>query len=135
MENGKGALAQQVFGAYYGATILFLILDFLVGFNIRVSFLADLPGWRLTWYGFCGLCFFSIWRFPNWTNVIAATESMLNLAGLILAMDSRVMAPSARVLDTGVPSVSPGEILNFLVSGMAAYLALWLRSRKFKPRI
>ena len=44
------AAAQRLFGAYYGATLLFLILDFAVGLNIRVTFLADLPGWRFGYY-------------------------------------------------------------------------------------
>jgi len=124
--------ARQLFGAYYGATALFLVLDFAVGFNIRVTFLADFPGWRLTWYLLCGLCFLCIWRFPAWTNIVAAGESLLNLSALIIAMGSRVMVPSAAILDTGAPPVSASEVVNFLVSGTAAYAALWFRSRTVK---
>ncbi len=124
--------ARRLFGAYYGATALFLVLDFVIGFNIRVSFLADLPGWRLTWYLLCGLCFLCIWRFPAWTSVVAAGESLLNLSALIIAMGSRVMVPSAAILDSGAPPVSVSEILNFLISGTAAYAALWFRSRTVK---
>lgn len=131
IQNGTRA-AQRLFGAYYGATAVFVLLDFVVGFNIRVAFLSDLPGWRLTWYLLCGLCFLSIWCFPAWTSTVAATESLLNLAALIIAMGSRVIVPTAEILDTGAPPVSPGEILNFLISGSAASAALWFRSRRFR---
>ena len=125
---------QRLFGAYYGATALFFVLDYVFGLNIRVSFLAELPVWRLAWYLFCGACLFAIWRFPRWTNSIAAFESLMNLAALILHMGSRVMVPSAAIMDGGPPPVTAREVINFLISGTAAYAALWLRTRKVRQR-
>ena len=130
MTNSSTLAGRRLFGAYYAATAVFLLLDFAFGLNLRLSFLADLPGWRLAWYLLCALCFLLIWRYPAWSNTVAAGESLLNLSALILYMGSRVIVTTDAVLETGRAPVSANELFNFLISGSAAYAAFWLHSRR-----
>ena len=45
---------------YYAATILFLILDFVLGVNVRVAFLEPFPTARMAYYLIvAGIAYFS----------------------------------------------------------------------------
>ena len=51
---------------YYAATILFLLLDFVLGVNVRVAFLEPFPIARLAYYVVCFVLFaLMLWR-PGW---------------------------------------------------------------------
>lgn len=111
---------------YYGATVLFLALDFLVGFNIRIAFLDAYPMARLAYYGFCFLCLaLMLWR-PAWTVLISAFESLVTLSALIIGTGMRVLILTDRTLETGEGVVTLPEIYNFLIAGSIGYLA-WFR--------
>lgn len=129
MKKQALTISQKLFAGYYAATVLFLAADLLVGINVRLSFLDDLPVWRGLYYAFCAACFVMIWRLPAWANVIAAGESLVNVSGLIIEMGSRVVNVTDAVLESGRAPVTSEEIINFLISGTAAYFALLMRSR------
>ena len=38
---------------YYAATVVFVILDYFLDFNIRLVFLEAWPSWRALYYGEC----------------------------------------------------------------------------------
>ena len=112
--------------AYYAATVLFLLLDYFGGLNVRVAFLADAPGMRAAYYGFCIVCLgVVIWR-PAWTAIVTAFESLLTLASLIIATGTRAILVTDGMLEGTEPYVSMAEIVNFLLSGSIAWLA-WTR--------
>ena len=121
---------QRLFAGYYAATAAFLVADYALSFNIRLAFLDDLPAWRFAYYLFCFLCLLLVRRYPAWANVIAASESLVNVSGLILHMGIRVITLSGAAIDSGRPPVSVQEVFNFLISGSAAYMAVWLHSRR-----
>jgi len=111
---------------YYAATVVFLILDFALGVNVRVAFLEPLPVARIGYYGVCFACLaLMIWR-PAWTVLISAFESLVTLSALIISMGMRTLLMTDRVLETGTGFVTMAEIVNFLISGSVAYVA-WLR--------
>ena len=115
--------SRNVFGAYYAATALFLLLDYGLRINVRLAFLESFPGWRGLYYGSCFLCLAIIlWR-PAWTAIVAAFESLVTLVALILNMALRSMLVTDQMLESGTGFVTTPEIINFVISGGVAYLA------------
>ncbi len=111
---------------YYGATAIFLLLDYAIGFNIRIAFLEPYPEARLAYYGVCFACLgLMLWR-PSWTVLISAFESIVTLSALIIAMGMRTLLVTDRVLDTGSGLITMPEIYNFLIAGSIAYVA-WVK--------
>lgn len=111
---------------YYAATVVFLVLDFAVGFNVRVTFLQYYPEARAAYYGICFSCLaLMIWR-PALTEFIGAFESLLTLIALILSMGLRVIVPTDRMLDAAGGVISIQEIINFVLAGSVAYVA-WVK--------
>ena len=111
---------------YYAATVVFLILDFALGFNVRVAFLDPLPMARIGYYGVCFACLaLMIWR-PAWTVLISAFESLITLSALIISLWMRILLMTERVLEAGSGFITAAEIVNFLISGSVAYIA-WVR--------
>ncbi len=129
MSGRSGSTAQRLFSVYYAGTAVFLALDYLFSVNVRLAFLDDWPVWRAVYYVFCIACFFAIRRYPAWANTIAAGESLVNLSGLIISVASRVMTPSAAVLDGEGTILTIEELQNFVLSGGVAWFAWHLRSR------
>lgn len=114
---------------YYTATVVFLVLDYAAGFNVRLAFLDSLPMARAAYYGICLACLaLMIWR-PAWTVLISAFESLVTLSALIISMGVRTMLPTDQVLESGAGYVTVQEILNFIISGGVAYIA-WIRGIK-----
>lgn len=118
--------AERILPWYYAASVLFLLLDFLADFNVRVAFLEPWPAARVAYYGVCFACFgLMLWR-PSWAALIGSFESLVTLVALILSMAVRVMIPSDAIIAGAASFVTIEEILNFLISGSVAYFA-WVR--------
>jgi len=112
--------------AYYAATVLFLLLDYLGGINVRIAFLDPWPAWRSLYYLACFGCFGVIaWR-PGLTTLVTTVESLLTLAALITSMGVRVMTVSGSVLTSSPDIVTAEEILNFAIVGFIAWYG-WFR--------
>lgn len=122
---GQTALRRTLTG-YYAATALFLVLDLGFGLNFRLSFLDDYVGWRLVYYAICFACLALIVLKPAWTVPVAAVESLTTMVALILSFGTRALGAHA-VLDGGAAPLTMEEVVNFLVSGFAAWLS-WTRS-------
>ncbi|MBT8100299.1 MAG: hypothetical protein KJO82_11135 [Gammaproteobacteria bacterium] len=119
-------MTRSVLLGYYAATVLFLLLDFALGINLRLAFLEPVAGLRIAYYGFCFVCLaLMLWR-PAWTVFIAAFESLITLIALIFTMAFRTMIVTDAMIETGAGIVRPAEIVNFLIGGTAAYFA-WVR--------
>jgi len=111
---------------YYAATIVFLLLDYAAGINVRVAFLESLPTARAAYYAICFVCLgLMIWR-PAWTTLIGTFESLVTLVALIFSMGLRVLVPTDAIFDENATFVTPYEIINFILAGSMAYFA-WVR--------
>ena len=116
-------LISRLLQLYYAATAIFLLLDYALGINVRLSPLEAYPGWRALYYLFCFGCLgLMVWR-PNWSNWIATGESLLTLSMLIISMGARVMTVSDTVLSSGEGFITSEELINFIISGGAAWIA------------
>lgn len=112
--------------SYYLATLLFLILDYAFGINVRIAFLDTQPFARLAYYGVCLFCLaLMIWR-PGWTVFIATFETLVTMIALIFSMAMKTLLVSDSMLENGSPLVTTEEIVNFVLGGTAAYFA-WIR--------
>ncbi len=124
MRNATGnLLSTNMFRIYYAATAVFLLLDYVFGINIRLASLDSLPGWRAAYYVVCFGCLaLMLWQ-PAWSLWVTTTESLITLAMLIIAMGSRVITLSDRVLSNGTGIVTPEEIINFVIAGGVAWVS------------
>jgi len=109
---------------YYGATVIFVLLDYLLNFNIRLIFLNDWPVWRGLYYGACFGFFGVMLMRPSWSSTIAAAESLLTLSALIITTATRVMIVSDEMIEEGKGFVTVNELLNFAIAGTISYVSL-----------
>jgi len=118
--------SNRILVLYYAATVIFVVLDFALDFNIRIAFLESLPKARIAYYGVCFVCLvLMLWR-SAWTVLISAFESVVTLSALIINFGMRVLLATDRVLETGTGFITMPEIYNFMISGGIAYVA-WVR--------
>lgn len=121
--------SSKILVLYYAATVIFVVLDFALGFNIRLAFLESLPMARMAYYAVCFTCLaLMLWR-PAWTVLISAFESLVTLSALIIGMGMRTLLLTDRMLETGRGVITMPEIYNFLIAGGIAYLA-WMKGMK-----
>ena len=71
---------------YYYATPLFILLDYLLGINVRVSALDAMPIYKNAYYGFCIICALCIYIFPRYSPIVALFESAINILMMILLL-------------------------------------------------
>jgi hypothetical protein len=114
---------------YYGATVIFLLLDYLLGINVRLAFLAEAPVWRAIYYAFCLICLVLMMRRPGWAPWIGTLESLISLCALIISTALRILIVSDDMIEHGRGFVSISEIVNFLIASMVMY---WAYSRGLK---
>jgi len=108
---------------YYGATLVFLLLDVVFGVSIRIAFLDAHTSIRMLYYGFCMLCFVLMWWKPGLTVLIGAIESLVTLVALITMMGLRVLVPTDQMMSTGEGVVTASQMINFIIAGGIAYIA------------
>lgn len=118
--------SSKILVLYYAATAVFVVLDFALGFNIRLASLDAVPMARIAYYGVCFACLaLMIWR-PAWTVIISAFESLVTLSALIIGMGMRTLLVTDQVLESGTGYITMPEIYNFMISGGVAYIA-WVK--------
>ena len=120
---------RRILLAYYAATALFLILDYALNVNLRLSFLEGRPDLRAAYYGVCFVCLaLMMWR-PAWTVLIGAFESLITIVLLIVGMWVKFVLISEDPLEYETSPLRAQAIFNYLISGAIAYVA-WFRGIK-----
>lgn len=129
MSAASNAGSRRILQAYYAATVVFLLLDYGAGLNIRIAGLAGYPGVRAGYYLVLFACLgLTVWR-PAWSAGVGVVESLATLVTLIFSVALRSMFVSEQMLETGSGFVSTAEMMNFLISGSIAWYA-WQRGMK-----
>ena len=104
---------------YYSLTLVFALIDWTLGANVRAVGLDNAPGMRAGYYGLCLLCAVFIHYRPEWAAPVTLLDSSLNVGVLILS----VFVAYYGMVDTiegPEPFVNPINgrfMLNFLISG------------------
>ena len=119
---------------YYAATVVFLLLDYGFGLNVRIAFLEPFPAARMGYYLVCFACLaFMLWR-PAWTTLIGTIESLVTLVALIFSTAVRVMIPNDAIFEESEGFLTYREITNFLLAGFIAYFSWVTDLRRFRGR-
>ena len=120
---------ERILSLYYAGTALFLLLDYVLGINVRIAFLDPWPLARLGYYAFCFACLaLIVWR-PARAAAVGTVESRITLVALILGMGLRILVPNDAIFEENLTIVTTEELVNFLIVGFAAYFA-WVRGLK-----
>jgi hypothetical protein len=113
---------------YYYATPLFILLDYLLGINVRVSALDAMPLYKYAYYGFCILCGLCMYISPRYSPIIALLESAINYVLMILLL----LTPYIRCLMQediigegwqNVEALTAQQIINLLIAALVAAYA------------
>lgn len=135
MSAAQNVEPRRILQAYYAATIVFLLLDYGFGLNLRIAGLEGFPqlkaGYYLVIFGCFGL---TLWR-PTWSTAVGVVESLATLVTLIFSVALRSMFLGPQMAETGAGFVGVAEIANFLIAGSIAWFA-WQRGMTalFGPR-
>lgn len=123
---------QQILAAYYAATPLFLLLDWGTGTNIRAAGFQAYPALKYGYYTVCMAAAFGIRLAPSRSAVITVIESAVNLLALILGVLAPLYQFPALLDGRGPlpPLMTPARLVNFLLAGSAAILAIRLAERE-----
>ena len=117
---------RRVLQLYYAATIVFVILDYGAGLNVRIAGLEGLPqlkaGYYLVMFACLGL---TLWR-PAWSTAIGVVESLATLVTLIFSVALRSLVPTGQMLETGSGPLGVPDLVNFVIAGSIAWYA-WQR--------
>jgi hypothetical protein len=112
--------------AYYAATIVFLMLDYGAGFNVRIAGLEGFPqlkaGYYLVIFGCLGI---TLWR-PAWSMAVGVVESLATMVTLIFSVALRSMMLTGQMPATGAGFAGIAELVNFVIVGSIAWYT-WQR--------
>lgn len=126
MSEAPNTAPRRIVQAYYAATIVFLMLDYGAGFNVRIAGLEGFPQLKAGYYIVMFACLgLTLWR-PAWSTVVGVVESLATLVTLIFSVALRSMVPTAEMLEGGAGFVGVAELVNFLLAGSLAWYA-WQR--------
>jgi hypothetical protein len=112
---------------YYSLTLVFALLDWTMGANVRAVGLENAPVLRAGYYGACLLCAVVIHYQPTWGVPITLLESSLNVGVLVLS----VFVAYYGMVDTiegPEPFINPIDgrfMLNFVISGGAGAVVFY----------
>lgn len=124
----------RVLRAYYAATILFLMLDYGAGLNVRIAGLEGFPQLKAGYYLILFACLgITLWR-PGWATAVGVVESLATMVTLIFSVALRSMFLIAPEPGTGAGFAGVAELVNFLIVGSIAWYT-WHRglARLFGP--
>ena len=116
----------QPFRLYYFATVIFVLIDYVLGVNLRIAFLEPYPVARILYYGACFGCLVLIVLRPRWAAIVGGVESLIALMALTVSIMSRILVVTDEMIDTGTGYVSFEELGNYAIVGSIAYLS-WIR--------
>jgi len=119
---------KRTISAYYLAAPLFLLLDLLLGWNIRTAALEGLPVLHYGYYPVClGLGVVG-WKRPSLEPLIAIGEGTLNLLTLFAGFFAAYFgALEAAAGGEFLNPYSSGYLVNFALSGGIVVAGLYRR--------
>jgi hypothetical protein len=113
---------------YYLITPAFILLDYLVGVNVRVAVLDGLPLYKNLYYGFCAVCGLTVYLLPAVSAAVALFESTVNVAITMVSLFLPYVQSVQHWADLEgggeLPlTVGPEVPINLLLAGVVAVIA------------
>ena len=113
MSAAGNTAPRRVLQAYYAATIVFLMLDYGAGLNVRIAGFEGLPQLKAGYYLVIFACFgLLLWR-PAWSTAISVVESLATLVALIFSVALGSLFPTDQMLESGAGPFGVPELVNF----------------------
>ena len=112
---------------YYSLTLVFALVDWTLGTNVRAVGLDDAPVMRAGYYGLCLMCAVVIHYRPEWAAPITLLDSSLNVGVLILSV---FVAYYGMIDNIAGPEpftnpINSRFMLNFMISGGAGTVVFY----------
>ena len=107
--------------AFYLATPLFAAADWLVGLNVRTTFLEGADGLKWAWYAADAAAGLVLWRWPRHAALVGLVESGASIAWLVIGVMTRYYGVLDQVADGATTAVpfTPEAALNLVLSAAA----------------
>ena len=115
---------------FYLATPVFVLLDLIFGWDMRVSFLDEHASWKYLYYLFCLAIGLLMWKQPALEAILGMVEGGVNMLLLTLS----VMLPyyaSIDLIANGEEIKNPLDnfgVLNYLLSGGFLLISMQMRN-------
>ncbi len=109
---------------YYAATVVFALLDWLAGTNLRAVGFAESPTLRTSYYAACLGCGLLAHFWPALAGPVTLAESVVNVTSLMLSVLTPLYSLDIEAPDARLASY-PETVANFLISGSAATVAFY----------
>jgi hypothetical protein len=128
--TGTELAGRNILGGYYLASVAFLVLDLVAGWNVRVSALNGAPAFKYLYYTGCFGCGIFIFKRPRSAPLVTLLESSLNLALLLVGLVLAYWGSFDAILDPEAPQVflTSGQVLNVTLSGSALVGGIYTNS-------
>ncbi|TVQ42001.1 MAG: hypothetical protein EA370_00745 [Wenzhouxiangella sp.] len=120
----------RIIRGYYLATPVFLLLDVVLGLDLRVAFL-DNSGARMAWYALCTGLGVVAWRWPVSAPLIGLLESAVSFFLLIVWIMLPIMLPT----DDFSNWPGPWGILPFILIGSACIISFHSANRALMKQL
>ncbi len=121
---------QQLLLGFYLTTPIFLLVDELFGWNIRIASLENYPVWKIIYYLFCMCVAGLMWKWKSLEPILGIIEGGINMLLLTLS----VMLPYYRAIEAiadGHAVATPLDgfkIINYIISGLFVLISMQLRN-------
>ncbi len=116
---------------YYFLTPLFIALDGLGGWNLRIAGLAD-PGHRIAYYGFLLACTVGIWKLPRLIPLITVVESGVNFFLLIGSVMLPILGYGYLLANPTIGFTGWTHLINFFLTGLILNSVITSNTRALK---
>lgn len=122
-------LNQKLLMWFYLLSPFFLLIDIIFGWDLRVSFLDQHTGWKVTYYVFCFGIGVLMWRWNELEPILGLIEGGINLLLLTLS----IFIPYYQMIDalsSGSQVDNPldvATIINYLLTGTFLLITMQLR--------
>ena len=115
-----------ILSMFYYLTPIFILMDYVFNFNIRIAGLDGFGTYKKFYYMFCLICAFLIYRFDGYSLIVGFFESILNLLILFIGFLLPYFRYASLIADGNFEEVSfynSHMIINFMISGFIVILS------------
>lgn len=112
---------EYILTIFYYFTPIFILADYLFGFNVRVSGLQNYGSYKTVYYIFCLICAFLIYRYEGYSLVIGFIESIINLLILFISFLLPYFTYASIIADGNIQEITFYDskmVINFMISGI-----------------
>ncbi len=117
----------RILKVYYLLTPVFLAIELLFDFNIRITIPGESAAFKYIYYAVCFLCAFFVFNNPLTASVFSLVESVFNLFLLILSVMYPVSHVAASVGNANMNNYqfALSDLFHFLLVGSILLYAFY----------